>query len=57
MPHNLVFLLRYAGLTGDSHCREMAEKLTDAMYRAGSTTTWAAFSRYSTDDHWLAPPL
>ncbi|MBC5735665.1 thioredoxin domain-containing protein [Lawsonibacter faecis] len=56
MPHNLVFLLRYAGLTGDSHCREMAEKTLDAMYRGGLYDhVGGGFSRYSTDDHWLAP--
>ena len=42
----------------DSHCREMAEKTLDAMYRGGLFDhVGGGFSRYSTDDHWLAPPL
>ena len=56
MPHNLIFLLRYAGLSGDGHCREMAEKTLDAMYRGGIYDhVGGGFSRYSTDQRWLAP--
>lgn len=32
-PHNLIFLLRHARLTGDGHAREMALKTLDAMGR------------------------
>lgn len=34
-PHNLVFLMRYARLTGDHTAMEMAEKTLEAMYRGG----------------------
>ena len=34
-PHNLLFLLRYAHLTGDRRAREMAEETLEHMYRGG----------------------
>lgn len=56
LPHQLVFLLRHAHLTGERRAREMAEKTLDAMYRGG---LWDhigfGFARYSTDRQWLVP--
>ena len=55
-PHNLIFLLRYALLTGDGHAREMALETLDAMYRGGLFDhVGGGFSRYSTDARWLVP--
>ena len=55
-PHNLIFLLRYAQLTGDGHAREMALRTLDAMHRGGLFDhVGGGFSRYSTDDRWLVP--
>lgn len=55
-PHNLIFLLRYALLTGDGHAREMALETLDAMYRGGLFDhVGGGFSRYSTDGRWLVP--
>lgn len=54
--HNLIFLLRYAQLTGDGHAREMALRTLDAMYRGGLFDhVGGGFSRYSTDERWLVP--
>lgn len=54
--HNLLFLLRYARLTGDEHAREMAEETLEHMYRGGIFDhVGGGFSRYSTDAYWLAP--
>ena len=55
-PQNLIFLLRYARLTGDSYAREMALQTLDAMYRGGLFDhVGGGFSRYSTDERWLVP--
>lgn len=55
-PHNLIFLLRHAHLTGDRHAREMALQTLDAMYRGGLFDhVGGGFSRYSTDERWLVP--
>ena len=55
-PHNLVFLLRYAALSGDDSARAMAEHTLLAMYRGGIFDhVGGGFSRYSTDEKWLAP--
>ena len=55
-PHNLIFLLRYARLTGDGHAHEMALETLDAMYRGGLFDhVGGGFSRYSTDARWLVP--
>ena len=55
-PHNLIFLLRYARLTGDESAREMALETLDAMYRGGLFDhVGGGFSRYSTDNRWLVP--
>lgn len=55
-PHNLIFLLRYARLTGDEIAREMALQTLGAMYRGGLFDhVGGGFSRYSTDERWLVP--
>ena len=55
-PNNLIFLLRYARITGDKHAREMALQTLDAMYRGGLFDhAGGGFSRYSTDRRWLVP--
>lgn len=55
-PHNLLFLLRYAHLTGDRRAREMAEETLEHMYRGGLFDhVGGGFSRYSTDRQWLVP--
>lgn len=54
--HNLLFLLRYAQMTGDTRAMEMAEKTMEHMYRGGLFDhVGGGFSRYSTDRQWLAP--
>lgn len=54
--HNLLFLLRYAHLTGDCQAREMAELTLERMYRGGLFDhVGGGFSRYSTDRRWLVP--
>ena len=54
--HNLLFLLRYAGRTGDEGAREMAESTLEHMYRGGLFDhVGGGFSRYSTDRRWLVP--
>ena len=56
MPHNLIFLLRYARCTGSSQAREMAEHTLQSMYRGGLFDhIGGGFSRYSTDAYWLVP--
>ena len=55
-PHNLIFLLRYAQLAKEEHAREMALHTLNNMYRGGLFDhVGGGFSRYSTDQHWLAP--
>jgi len=54
--HNLLFLLRYAHLTGERQAREMAEATLEHMYRGGLFDhVGGGFSRYSTDRQWLVP--
>lgn len=56
MPHNLLFLLRYARLTGDDGPRKMAETTLEHMYRGGLFDhIGGGFCRYSTDKKWLVP--
>ena len=56
MPHNLIFLLRWARLTGDSDARKAAELTLERMRRGGIFDhAGGGFSRYSTDVKWLAP--
>ncbi len=55
-PHNLLFLLRYAHLTGDDGAREKAESTLEHMYRGGlHDHIGGGFCRYSTDAKWLVP--
>lgn len=54
--HNLLFLLRYAQLTGDRHTQEMGAQTLEHMYRGGLFDhVGGGFSRYSTDRQWLVP--
>lgn len=54
--HNLIFLLRYAQLTDDGQAQSMAEETLEHMYRGGLFDhVGGGFSRYSTDERWLAP--
>ena len=56
MPHNLIFLLRYARCAGDAKARDMAERTLEAMYRGGIFDhVGGGFARYSTDEKWLTP--
>ncbi len=55
-PQNLIFLMRYAALSGDKSCREMADAALKTMYRGGIYDHFGGgFFRYSTDREWLAP--
>jgi hypothetical protein len=55
-PHNLIFLLRYALLTGEKGAQEMALHTLDSIYRGGLFDhVGGGFSRYSTDGRWLIP--
>lgn len=54
--HNLLFLLRYSALESDKTALAMAEHTLEAMYRGGIFDhIGGGFSRYSTDEKWLAP--
>ena len=56
MPHNLIFLLRWARLTGGEDARKAAELTLEKMSRGGIFDhAGGGFSRYSTDVKWLAP--
>lgn len=55
-PHNLIFLLRYARLTGEESAQEMALHTLGCIYRGGLFDhVGGGFSRYSTDRRWLIP--
>ena len=55
-PHNLLFLLEAYENFHDPSCLEMAEKTLLAMAKGGIFDQIGfGFSRYSTDDKWLAP--
>jgi len=55
-PHKLMFLLRYYSLKGEEKALAMAEKTLDSMYTGGIFDHIGfGFSRYSTDEKWLAP--
>lgn len=55
-PHNLLFLMRYAALEQEPHALAMAEATLEAMARGGIHDQFGGgFSRYSTDEKWLAP--
>ena len=55
-PHNLLFLMRYAALEEEPEALAMAEVTLEAMARGGIHDQFGGgFSRYSTDEKWLAP--
>lgn len=55
-PQNLLFLLRYAHLSGEKEARHMAERTLQQMARGGIyDQIGGGFCRYSTDREWLAP--
>lgn len=55
-PHNLLFLMRYAGVEPQPNALHMAETTLQAMDRGGIHDQFGGgFSRYSTDEKWLAP--
>lgn len=54
--HHLLFLLRFARLSGDKKARELVEHTLRQMYRGGIYDhIGGGFARYSTDREWLAP--
>ena len=56
MAHDLLFLLRYAKLSGDKARRAMVEHTLRQMARGGVFDQFGGgFARYSTDREWLAP--
>ena len=56
MPHQLLFLLRAAKLSGDKKARQLVEHTLRQMYRGGIYDhLGGGFARYSTDREWLAP--
>lgn len=55
-PHNLLFLMRYAALEEEPYALAMAEATLESMARGGIQDQFGGgFSRYSTDEKWLAP--
>ena len=55
-PHNLLFLMRYSQLEQEPHALAMAGATLEAMARGGIHDQFGGgFSRYSTDEKWLAP--
>lgn len=55
-PHNLLFLMRYAAREKKREALAMAETTLEQMYRGGIFDhIGGGFSRYSTDEYWLAP--
>jgi len=56
MPHNIIFLLRYAAIENDKLAMDLAEHTLEQMYRGGIFDhIGGGFSRYSTDEKWLIP--
>jgi uncharacterized protein len=56
MPHQLMFLLRYATWNSEKKALEMVEKTLQAMAKGGIYDHLGfGFHRYSTDKMWLAP--
>ena len=56
MPHQLLFLLRSAKLSGDKKARAAVEQALRQMYRGGIYDhLGGGFARYSTDREWLVP--
>jgi uncharacterized protein YyaL (SSP411 family) len=55
-PHNLYFLLRYYFIKKDKEVLNIIEQTLQAMYKGGIFDhVGYGFSRYSTDEKWLAP--
>ena len=55
-PQNLLFLLRYARVSGEKEARRMAERSLQQMARGGIyDQIGGGFCRYSTDREWLVP--
>lgn len=55
-PHNLLFLMEMSKHTGDKSCMDMAEATLLGMAKGGIFDhVGFGFSRYSTDEKWLAP--
>ena len=55
-PHNLLFLMEYAGLKNDRKPRKAVENTLRQMYRGGIYDHFGGgFCRYSTDREWLKP--
>ena len=55
-PHNLLFLLHYAALSGEKDARRMAEQTLQQMARGGIyDQIGGGFCRYATDREWLVP--
>jgi len=55
-PHNLIYLIRYADLSGDTLALSMAEQTLKAMRNGGIFDQLGfGFHRYSTDSHWRVP--
>lgn len=55
-PHNLLFLLEYYRVYGDSAALDMAEKTLIQLYKGGIFDHIGyGFSRYSTDKYFLVP--
>jgi len=55
-PHILLFLLRYAGRTGNQEALQMVTKTLEAMRNGGIYDhVGFGFHRYSTDARWLVP--
>ncbi|HOG17286.1 MAG TPA: thioredoxin domain-containing protein [Syntrophales bacterium] len=56
VPHQLLFLLRYARRKKDYRAATMAERTLKAMRMGGIYDhVGFGFHRYSTDEHWLVP--
>ncbi|MBU5308449.1 thioredoxin domain-containing protein [Clostridioides mangenotii] len=55
-PQNLMFLMKYYKLENNKKALDMVEKTLQGMYRGGMFDHIGyGFSRYSTDEKWLAP--
>ncbi len=55
-PHNLLFLMHYAQISGNPDGLTMSEKTLQSMYHGGIFDQIGfGFSRYSTDSQWLVP--
>lgn len=55
-PHNLLFLMQYYKITNQTSAMEMVDKTLLQMYRGGIFDhIGGGFSRYSTDNYFLAP--